>query len=65
MIAPSVQAIEELSLRIKLLEWKIRTLPHIKYPETSWLEQIPGVGAITALYFVFEYLLLEAIQRTA
>src|SRR6266567_6603781 len=42
MIAPSMQAIEELSLRIKLLDREIRTLAHTKYPETSWLEQIPG-----------------------
>ena len=54
MIAPSVQAIEELSLRIKLLDREIRILAHIKYPETSWLEQIPGVGPITALYFVLK-----------
>jgi transposase len=54
MIAPSMQAIEQLSLRIKLLEREIRTLAHTKYPETSWLEQIPGVGPITALYFVLK-----------
>jgi len=54
MIAPSVQAIEELSLRIKLLDREIRTLAHTKYPETTWLEQIPGVGPITALYFVLK-----------
>ena len=54
MIAPSVQAIEELSLRIKLLEREIRTLARTKYPETIWLEQIPGVGPITALYFVLK-----------
>jgi transposase len=54
MIAPSVQAIEELSLRIKLLDREIHTLAHTKYPETTWLEQIPGVGPITALYFVLK-----------
>jgi transposase len=54
MIAPSVQAIEELSLRIKLLDGEIRTLARTKYPETTWLEQIPGVGPITALYFVLK-----------
>jgi transposase len=54
MIAPSMQAIEELSLRIKLLDREIRTLAHIKYTETTWLEQIPGVGPITALYFVLK-----------
>jgi transposase len=54
MIAPSMQAIEELSLQIKLLDREIRTLAHSKYPETTWLEQIPGVGPITALYFVLK-----------
>ena len=54
MIAPSVQAIEELSLRIKLLDREIRSLVDHKYPETTWLEQIPGVGAVTALYFVLK-----------
>jgi len=54
MIAPSMQAIEALSLQIKLLDREIRTLAHSKYPETTWLEQIPGVGPITALYFVLK-----------
>jgi hypothetical protein len=25
-----------------------------KYADTAWLEQIPGVGPITALYFVLK-----------
>ena len=54
MIAPSVQAVEELTLRIKLLDREIHTLAHTKYPQTTWLEQIPGVGPITALYFVLK-----------
>jgi hypothetical protein len=54
MIAPSRQAIEELSLRITLPDREIRALTHIKYPETSWLVQIPGVGPITTLYFVLK-----------
>jgi transposase len=54
VIAPSVQALKELSLRIKLLDREIATLARSKYPETTWLEQIPGVGPITALYFVLK-----------
>lgn len=54
VIAPSVQALKELSLRIKLLDREIATLVRSKYPETTWLEQIPGVGPITALYFVLK-----------
>jgi transposase len=54
IIAPSVQALEELSLRIKVLEREINALAQTKYPATAWLEQIPGVGPITALYFVLK-----------
>ena len=54
IIAPSVRALEELSLRIKVLERQISVLARTKYPATAWLEQIPGVGPITALYFVLK-----------
>jgi len=54
VIAPSVRALEELSLRIKLLDREIIALARTEYPETAWLEQIPGVGSITALYFVLK-----------
>jgi transposase len=54
IMAPSVQALEELSLRIKVLEREINALARTKYPATAWLEQIPGVGPITALYFVLK-----------
>ena len=54
MIAPSVQALAELTMRIKLLECEISALARTKYPQTLWLEQIPGVGPITALYFVLK-----------
>lgn len=54
MIAPSVQALAELSARIAMLEREIRVLARTKYPQTLLLQQIPGVGAITALYFVLK-----------
>ena len=54
VIAPSVQVVGELSLRIKVLEREIRALARSKYPQTAWLEQIPGVGPLTALYFVLK-----------
>ena len=41
-------------LRIKLLDREIITLARRKYPDTAWLEQIPGVSPITALYFVLK-----------
>jgi transposase len=54
MIAPSVQALAELSVRIKVLESEIRTLAQSKYPQAAQLQQIPGVGPLTALYFVLK-----------
>jgi transposase len=54
MIAPSVQALAELTARIKTLELEINTLAKMKYPQTAQLKQIPGVGPITALYFVLK-----------
>lgn len=54
MIAPSVQALAELSARIQMLDREISALAQTKYPQTLWLQQIPGVGPITALYFVLK-----------
>jgi transposase len=54
MIAPSVQVLAELSVRIKVLELEIKMLARNKYPQSVQLEQIPGVGPITALYFVLK-----------
>ena len=54
MIAPSVQALSELTTQIKVLEGEIKTMAQRKYPQTAHLQQIPGVGPITALYFVLK-----------
>lgn len=54
MIAPSVQALAELTTRIKVLEREINSLAQRKYPQSTQLQQIPGVGPITALYFVLK-----------
>lgn len=54
MIAPSVAALAELSARIKVLEREITEMARVKYPQSAWLQQIPGVGPITALYFVLK-----------
>src|SRR5881227_4191839 len=54
MIAPSVQALAELSTRIAVLEREINVVARTKYPQTLWLQQVPGVGALTALYFVLK-----------
>ena len=60
MIAPSVQALAELSTRIAVLEREIHVVARTKYPQTLWLQQVPGVGALTALYFVLK---IEDPQR--
>src|SRR5438094_2402288 len=54
MIAPSVQALAELSTRIAVLEREINVVARTKYPQTLWLQQVPGVGVLTALYFVLK-----------
>src|SRR6266850_3813126 len=54
MIAPTVQALAVLTARIKVLEREINTLARTKYPQSARLEEIPGVGPITALYFVLK-----------
>jgi transposase len=54
MIAPSVQVLEELTAQIKALEVEINSLARTKYPHALQLQQIPGVGPITALYFVLK-----------
>lgn len=42
VIGPSVQALAELSARIKVLEREIEGLARSKYPQTHWLVQVPG-----------------------
>jgi transposase len=54
VIAPNVQALAELTARIKELDREINLLAKTKYPQTTQLQQIPGVGPITALYFVLK-----------
>ena len=54
MIAPSVAIVEQLTLRIKVLERELSELARRKYPATMRLEQIAGVGPITALYFILK-----------
>ena len=54
MIEPNVQALSELTARIKVLDREINLLAKTKYPQTAQLQQIPGVGPITALYFVLK-----------
>ena len=47
-----VELIGELTARIRRLDRRINELCRDRYPETSYLMQIPGVGPITALAFI-------------
>lgn len=53
-IGPAVRAVEELSARIKELDGELARLAAERYPQTMYLQQVSGVGPITALYFVLK-----------
>lgn len=44
--------IEQLTKTIREMDAEIERLCHERYSETALMRQVPGVGAITALYFV-------------
>jgi transposase len=64
LIAPGVASIAELSARIKVLEVSIARLANEKYPQTIYLQQVSGVGPITALYFVLKIENPQRFKRT-
>lgn len=49
---PVMNAIEALTGQIHFLDGVVERLCETEYPETAWVQQIPGVGPITALAFV-------------
>lgn len=51
-LRPLFNAIEALSLQIKEYERRIVLLAQSRYPETARLQQVHGVGSLTALTFV-------------
>ena len=51
-LGPLIGTIDELTLRIKALDKKLKKLCERYYPETELLLQVPGVGPLTALSFV-------------
>jgi transposase len=59
---PVLTAIDGLSVSIATYDRTIDTLAQSKYPDTAWLTQIRGVGALTALAYV---LVLEDASRFA
>lgn len=52
IVAPVLDVIDKVSATIVSYDKKIEKLAASKYPDTSWLQQIRGVGALTALAFV-------------
>ena len=62
LVEPLLQSIDSLGAQIKTLEDKLETLGREQYPDTARLQQIPGVGPITALCYV---LTLESPERFA
>lgn len=51
-LEPVLQAIEDLSGQIDQLDKEIKRLCATDYPQTRWLQQVPGVGPVTALAYV-------------
>lgn len=51
-LEPMLLALDALNEQIKVCDVRIRELCRDVYPETALLEQVPGVGPITALSFV-------------
>jgi transposase len=47
-----LETIEQLTTTIRQMDREVERLCRQRYPETELLRQVPGVGAITALYYV-------------
>jgi transposase len=60
IVEPILEAIDKLSGTIRVYDQRIERFVATRYPETKWLMQIKGVGALTALAFI---LVLEDASR--
>lgn len=60
IVEPILEAIDKLSGTIRAYDQRIERFVATRYPETKWLMQIKGVGALTALAFI---LVLEDASR--
>jgi transposase len=47
-----LETIEQLTAAIREMDQEVERLCRERYPETEFLRQVPGVGPITALYYV-------------
>lgn len=52
LVTPVLETIDQLSKAIHTYDRQIEMLARKRYPETTWLMQIKGVGALTALGYV-------------
>lgn len=52
LVAPLLETIDQLGKTIHAYDRQIEALARTRYPDTKWLMQIKGVGALTALAFV-------------
>ena len=52
LVEPSLRVIDEITNQVKELDKSIETMAKERYPETQFLSQITGVGALTSLTFV-------------
>jgi transposase len=62
LVEPLLQTIDTLSAHIKALDQRLEKMAEVQYPDTARLQQIAGVGPITALCYV---LTLETPDRFA
>ncbi|MHB1343244.1 MAG: IS110 family RNA-guided transposase [Thermoleophilia bacterium] len=51
-LAPVLEVIATLPVKIRELDGKINALARVSYPDTALLTQVPGVGNLTALAYV-------------
>lgn len=54
VIEPVVRALEKITEEIKVLEKELLRVGKESYPQTQLLQQVSGVGPITALYYVLK-----------
>lgn len=52
LVEPLLQMLDALNARIKELDQQLETMADERYPATTRLRQVPGVGPLTALGFV-------------
>lgn len=51
-LLPLLETIAQITEKIRALDKQVHTLALERYPQTRWLQQVQGVGPVTALAFV-------------